>query len=192
MDNIVSFNKVAGFLCNHSTLAPRPDFSKLRALCQHIVKALKQIECPQSFIHGWSGLTMDPVVYALLEPQAFVVPADPGPGPVYALFAPPNTVKMANAAFKRSKNYFLSYKNINQACFHVLDEFVSNQYKVSNTPAIIGWNALMSIQDILSQMEGLYGKPSSASLFATNTLFKSSFATLESPELHFYRIEQCQ
>jgi hypothetical protein len=113
MDNIVSFKKVAGFLCNPPTVAPCPDFSKLRALCQHIVTALKQIKCPQSFIHGWSGLTMAPAVYALLEPQLFVVTADPGPGLVYALFAPPNTVKMAYATFERNKNYFSSYKNIN-------------------------------------------------------------------------------
>jgi hypothetical protein len=49
----------------------------------------------------------------------------------------------------------------------------------------------MSIQ-ILNQMEGLYGKPSSALLFATNTLFKSPFDTSEAPELLFYHIEQCQ
>ncbi len=179
MDNNVSFDKVAGFLRNPPTVAPRPDFSKLCALHQHIVKALEQIECPQSFIQGWSGLTMAPTVYTLLEPQAFVVPADPGQGLVYAPFAPPNTVKMADATFKRNKNYFLSYKNINQACFCMLDELVPNQYMVSNTPALIGWNALMSIQDIPNQMEGLYGKPRCALLFATKTLFKSPFAASE-------------
>ncbi len=182
MDNIISLNKVVGFLCNPPSVAPCPDFSKLRALRQHIVKALKQIKCPQSFIHWWSGLTMAPTVYTLLRPQPFIVPADPCLGPVYALFAPPNTVKMAYAAFERNKNYFLSYKNINQACFRMLNELMSNQFKVSNTPALIKWNALMSIQDILNQMEGLYGKPSSASSFAANTLFKSPFAASEAPE----------
>ncbi len=173
-------------------MVPRLDFSKLCALHQHIVKAFKQIECPQSYIHGWSGLAMAPSVYALLEPQAFVVPADPGPNPVYVLFAPPNTVKMSNATFKRNKNYFLSYKNINQACFCMLDELVPNQYKVSNTQELIGWNASMSIQDILNQMEGSYGKPSSKLLCITNTLFNSPFAASDAPELLFYRIEQCQ
>jgi hypothetical protein len=192
MDNIVSFDKVAGFLCNPPTVAPRPDFSKLCTLPQHIVKALKQIKFPQSFIHGWLGLTMAPAVYALLEPQPFIEPAGPSPGPVYALFPPPNTVKMANTAFERNKNYFLSYKNINQACFCMLNELVPNQFKVSNTLALIWWNASMSIQDILNQMEDSYRKPSSALLFATNTLFKSPFAASEAPELLFFRIEQCQ
>jgi hypothetical protein len=94
-------------------VAPHPYFSKLCALHQHILKALKQIKCPQSFIHGWSGITMAPTVYALLKPQPFVAPADPSLGLVYAPFAPPNTVKMADAVFERNKNYFLSYKDIN-------------------------------------------------------------------------------
>jgi hypothetical protein len=135
---------------------------------------------------------MAPEMYALLKPQPFVVPADPSPGPVYSPFAPLNTVKMADAAFERNKNYFLSYKNINQACYLMLNELVPNQYKVSNTPRLIEWNASMFIQDILNQMEDLYGKPSSASLIATDTLFKSPFAASEAPELLFYRIEQCQ
>jgi hypothetical protein len=72
------------------------------------------------------------------------------------------------------------------------NELVPNQFKVSNTPALIRWNALMSIQDILDQMEGLYGKLSIVLLFATDTLFKSPFATSEATELLFYHIEQCQ
>jgi hypothetical protein len=182
MDNIVSFNKVVGFLCDPPTVVPRPDFSKLRALRQHIVKALKQIECPQSFIHRWLGLTMAPGMYALPKPQPFIVPADSGLGPVYAPFAPLNTVKMADAAFESNKNFFLSYMNLNQACFRMLNELVPNQFKVSNTPALIRCNASMSIQDILNQMDGSYGKPSSASLFSNNTLFKSPFAASEAPE----------
>jgi hypothetical protein len=46
MDTIVTFNEVAGFLHNPPRVAPHPDFAKLHALCQHIVKALKQLECP--------------------------------------------------------------------------------------------------------------------------------------------------
>jgi hypothetical protein len=42
----------------------------------------------------------------------------------------------------------------------------------------------MSIQDILTQMETTYGKPT--------PLFRSPMATTEAPEMLFYRIEQCQ
>ena len=68
MDALITFDEAEGFLKNLPLLAPRPDFYKLQALCQHIVQALKQLICPQSPIHGWSGLAMDPNVYALLEP----------------------------------------------------------------------------------------------------------------------------
>ncbi len=67
----------------------------------------------------------------------------------------------------------------------MLDELVPNQYKLSNMPALIGWNATMSIQFILNQSEDAYGKPSVAVLFANDTLFKSSFAATKAPELLF-------
>jgi hypothetical protein len=114
MDTIATFNEVTGFLCNPPTMAPHPDFAKLRALCQHIIKALKQIECPQSFIHGWLGLAMAPAVYALLEPNALILPVDPGSALVYTPFATPAAIKMVDATFEMDKNYFVSYKN--QSC----------------------------------------------------------------------------
>jgi hypothetical protein len=192
MDTIATFGKVAGFFCNLPTMAPCPDFAKLRALRQHIVTALKQIECPQSFIHGWSGLAMAPAVYALLKPNAFVLPVDLGPALVYTPFGTPAAIKMVDAMFERDKNYFVSYKNINRACFCMLDELVPNQYKVLNTPALIRWNATMSIQFILNQLKDVYGKPLAVALFANDTLFKSPFTATKAPKLLFYRVEECQ
>jgi hypothetical protein len=135
---------------------------------------------------------MAPNVYTLLKPNPFIVPGDPAPAPVYTQFLPPAAIKMINAAFKQDKNYFLPYKNINQACFRMLDDLVPGQFKVSNTLTLTGWNATMLIQVILNQMEDLYGKPLAAALFANNVLFKSPFNVTEAPELLFYRIEQCQ
>jgi hypothetical protein len=75
----------------------------------------------------------------------------------------------------------------------MLDDLVPNQFKVSNTLMLTGWNASMPIQEVLNQMEQVsYGKPSSRALFATNTLFKSPFAATEAPELLFHHIKQCQ
>jgi hypothetical protein len=74
----------------------------------------------------------------------------------------------------------------------MLDNLVPNQFKVSNTPTITGWNATMLIQVILNQMEDLYGKSLGAALFVNNTLFKSHFHATETPKLLFYRIKQCQ
>jgi hypothetical protein len=64
-------------------LAPRPDFAKIYTLRKHIVMNLKQLVCPQSAIHGWSGLVMDRVMYALIEPSTpFVLIPNPGDFPV--------------------------------------------------------------------------------------------------------------
>jgi hypothetical protein len=59
-------------------------------------------------------------------------------------------VKMINARFLCEKNYFLSYKNIARACFRMFDANIRAQFKVSNTPALMGWNSTMSIIDILN------------------------------------------
>jgi hypothetical protein len=67
-------------------MLPRPDFAKLRALCKHMMQALKQLVCPQSQIHGWTGLVMDPGLYALIEPNPFNIPINPGAMPVYQNF----------------------------------------------------------------------------------------------------------
>jgi hypothetical protein len=78
MDQLITIDEVAEFLKKSPSVSPWPDFAKDRALCKHIIKALKQLECPQSLMHGWSGLVMDPALYILLEPNAFVIPASPG------------------------------------------------------------------------------------------------------------------
>jgi hypothetical protein len=101
-------------------------------------------------------------------------------------------MKMVDYNFKQNKNYFLLFININRACFRMLDDTVPNQFKVSNQPNLTGWNALMSIQDILTQLETSYGKPRPIALHNNNILFWSAIATTDAPEMLFYRIEQCQ
>jgi hypothetical protein len=148
MDTIVPFDNVMDCLRNPPSVHPRPDFTKLRALRLHLIKALKFFECPQSALHGWLGLAMAPAVYALLEPVLFFVPTDPGAAPVYMPFAMPAAIKMIDATFKQDKNYFKSFKNFYRACFRMLDELVPNQFKVSNSLALLGWNPTMSIEFI--------------------------------------------
>jgi hypothetical protein len=135
------------------------------------VRALRQLVCPQSLIHGWSGLAITPAMYLLLEPQPFVELVNPGDTAIYPPFLPPSTIKMIDAAFTRDKNYFLSLRNINQACFKMLEDLISNQFKVSNTPNLTGWNSIMTILEILKQLETSYGKPDTMTLFGNDTLF---------------------
>ncbi len=99
---------------------------------------------------------------------------------------------MIDATFTRDKNYYLLFLINNQACFKMLDETVSNQFKVSNTPNLTGWNSTMTIRVNLKQLEALYGKPDTMTLFWNDTLFQSPFPATEAPEMLFYRIEQCQ
>ncbi len=138
MDHTITFDEVPGFLKNPPTLSPRPDFVKIRALRKHMVCAFKQLTRPQSVIHGWSGLILAPMVYALLKPNSFQDPTDPGPVAVYTLFTTQSMIEMADAIFTRVENECNLYRNIQRACFHMLDELVSNQFKVSNVPTLTG------------------------------------------------------
>ena len=107
------------------------------------------IHCPQSLAHGWTGLVMNPALYILLEPNAFALPVSPGGTAIYPQFAALAQMKMIDNIFARNKNYYLSYMNINRACFCLLDETIPDQYKVSNTPNLTGWTVSMSIRTIL-------------------------------------------
>jgi hypothetical protein len=89
MDQLITIKEVAVFLKNDPSLSPRPDFLKVQVLQKHIIEALKQLKCPQSHIHGWSGLIMDPSLYMLFEPNAFIIPISPGTTPVYPQFVAP-------------------------------------------------------------------------------------------------------
>jgi hypothetical protein len=106
MDHLIKYKEVAEFLKNPTTLSPCPDFAKLRAMQKHMVKVLKQLVCPQSANHGWLGLVLLPMVYALLEPNPFIATADPGAVAVYAQFALLAQIKTADAMFVQVQNKY--------------------------------------------------------------------------------------
>jgi hypothetical protein len=181
MDSLITYNEAAEFLKNPPSLSPRPGFANMRALRKHMVMALKQLVCPQSAVHGWTGMVFSPMVYALLEPTAFAIPGNPGPVAVYTQYATPAAIKTADNLFKRLQNEHQSYENIRRACFRMLDTNIADQYKVFNVPTLIGWNQSMSIIDILDQLDGTYGKPDTITLLHNDTLFRSAFNPTDAP-----------
>ncbi len=82
---------------------------------------------------------------------------------------------MIDKRFEHNKNYYLSFVNINRACFCMLNDNIIDQFKVSNTPHMTGWNSSMSIHSIIKQLETLYGKPDTMPLFHKDALFCSLF-----------------
>lgn len=194
MNRVISFEEIHGALKNPPSLNPRPDFPKIRALREFIYNVLKHVSCPQSLIHGWAGLAMDPQMYALIEPNPFVMPPDPGDLPNYGGMQFPSTValKTADRMFDMATNYFTSYLNINRALFRMLDDSIDNNFKVSNDPNLKGWNPTMSVQMILTQLETAYGKPTGTTIWENDKLFRSAFGAHEVPEALFLRLERCQ
>ncbi len=106
MDSLITYEEAVEFLKNPPGMLPWLDFSKLRALWKNMTQALKQLVCPQSQIHGWTGLVMDPGLYTLIEPVPFAVMVNPGATPVYQNFSPLAVMKMVDYTFERNKIYF--------------------------------------------------------------------------------------
>ncbi len=85
---------------------------------------------------------MDPVMYALIiSTTPFVLVAAPGNFPVCIDFSTEAAIKMTNKQFECNKTYYLSFININRACFCTLNDNIADQFKVSNTPNMTGWNS---------------------------------------------------
>ncbi len=108
-------------------------------------------------LHGWKGMVMTQELYALLTPALFCLLIDPG---LVAVFIRPVVVprqapdpvpltRMEQATIKTTfscrKHYFMSMKNIECACFTVLNASINDTFKVSDDPAIPGWHAGMRI-----------------------------------------------
>ena len=97
-----------------------------------------------------------------------------------------------DAQFKRAKNYYDSYLNICRAVFNIFDDNIDDAFKVSNDPALVGWNQLMEPREMLNQITATYGKPTPAALLQNDMLFQSVYSPNDAPEVLFRRIEDCQ
>ena len=218
MDYVISYDEIAALVANPPSLAPRPNFTNLRNLRRHIQRALMRVSCPQSNILGWAGLIMSRAMYGLLTTTPFRLPTDPGPLAVY--YPPKIPIVDAqgdpvldqtgvptyqaqpaigraeqatiDATFKRAKNYWKSYMNIRRAVFNCLDDGIDDAFKVSNDPALTGWNASMEPREMFDQITATYGRPTPAALLQNDTFFRSVYSPQDAPEVLFRRIEDCQ
>jgi hypothetical protein len=77
-------------------------------------------------------------------------PKRPRNVPTLPSFAAQAAIKIAKHLFEREKMYFMLYKNIYSTCFKILNDNITNKFKISPDPHLIGWNSTMSIQDVLN------------------------------------------
>jgi hypothetical protein len=68
----------------------------------------------------------------------------------------------------------------------MLDKSISNHFKVSNEPILIGWNPTMSIQLILAQLKTLHSEPGDQVIWSNDKLLKSDFMPKDAPEMLFH------
>jgi hypothetical protein len=61
--------------------------------------------------------------------------------------------------------------NIRRAVFNCLDDGIDDAFKVSNDPALTGWNASMEPREMFDQITATYGRPTPAALLQNDTFF---------------------
>ena len=88
-----------------------------------------------------------------------------------------------DAQFKCAKNYYDSYLNIRRAEFNIHDDNIDDAFKVSNNPALVGWNQSMEPREMFDQITATYGKPTLAALLQNDTLFHSVYSPNNAPEI---------
>lgn len=192
MDIVISIDDAAGFLINPPNMASRPNFFKVRALRLHIAKGLRQINHPTRPAHGWSGLAIEPALYALVDSTPWVMPTDPGPIALYLAADTSAEMKMKNATFIREKNMFTSADNISRAVTKLLKSGIEEKYQTSNVAGLIGWHNAMTVGEILTQLEVNYGRPDPMAIQANETRWNAPHNPTDPPETLFHKMEQCQ
>jgi hypothetical protein len=83
MDTLITYDEALALVANPPTLAPRPNFTNLRALRRHLQRALQRLVNPQTNVLGWSGLVMSRPMYQMLSTSPFRLPSNPGPQAIY-------------------------------------------------------------------------------------------------------------
>jgi hypothetical protein len=192
MDDIIPYDDIMEMLKSPPTLAPRPNFFRLRLFRRHIIDQVKQIPHPTYPQHGWMGMVLQPTIFALINIVPFVPPANPGMIAVYPQFALLPATKMIDNQFKIDKNMYKTYTNIHRAIYKLLTDNVLQQYQSSATPGLTGWDPSMSIIDIFNQLDGTFGKPDAQAVLANDTLYRTPLRSNETPESLFRRLEECQ
>ena len=192
MDAVITYDEILESLKNPPPIGKRPNFFSLRELRKHIILVLKQIPHPSFPIQGWSGMAMQPALFALLDPTPFAVPVDPGLYATYEQYDLAPAIKMKDNLFKTNKHMYKTYINIKRAVFATISLVIPERFRTSNNPSITGWNQTMSVNDILDQLDITYGQPGASELLTNQTLWHAPHSNQEEPEALFLRLEQCQ
>jgi hypothetical protein len=148
--------------------------------------------------HSWFGQTHY-VQGHVWPPHNITVPYPNGPGPLVVYYSPRVAIVDAQgdpvldgqgmptyqaqpairraeqatigARFKRTKNYWELYPNMQRAVFNCLDTGINDAFKVSNNPAFTGWNPSMEPREMFDQITATYRRPTPAALLQNDTLF---------------------
>jgi hypothetical protein len=207
MKTTITYDTVKALIANPPSIGDRPNFFNLCALGNHFAPALKRITCPQSKVNGWGGFVISPAMFLLINPTPFNmvllnVPNNSGVPELPEILdnvgnVVPYTRKQIlriTATFQCQKNYYDTACNIYRAVYDTLDAHIDNAFKVAPTitPPTIGWNLLMTLNDIFDQMMRTYGRRTPDAMRQDMMTFLSPYNPYDPPELLYKCCADCQ
>ena len=75
--------------------------------------------------------------------------------------------------------------NILRAVFNCFDDGIDDAFKVSNDPALTGWNASMEPREMFDKITATYRRPTPVALLQNDMLFRSLYSPQDAPEVLF-------
>jgi len=193
MDDIIPYDDIAEMLKKSPSLAPRPNFFRLRVFRQHIVDVMKQIPHPGYAQHRWAGMVLQPAIFPLINATPFAPPPNPGLIATYPQFVLAPEMKMIDNQFKIDKNMYKTNINVHRAVYKLLVDNILPQYQASTAPGLTGWDSTMSIIDIFAQLDATFGKPDAQEILLNDANFRAPpLLPMETPETLFLRLKECQ
>ena len=173
------------------SLSPRPNSINIRTLILWLDQILTAIASYQSREHGYSGLILQPEVYALRATSEWT--DTPNPGVHRAAGGVATEQRDAQMAYDALRVVFDSEQNVRQAICDALNVAVPTAYKKRAGTGIgtVPYNVTMNPREVLNQLRLTYGRPTPEENDALEKVWNQGWQPLEPIENLFLRLEEC-
>ena len=173
------------------SLSPRPNSINIRTLILWLDQILTAIASYQSREHGYSGLILQPEVYALRATSEWT--DTPNPGVHRAAGGVATEQRDAQMAYDALRVVFDSEQNVRQAICDALNVAVPTAYKKRAGTGIgtVPYNVTMNPREVLNQLRLTYGRPTPEENDALEKVWNQGWQPSEPIENLFLRLEEC-
>jgi hypothetical protein len=161
----------------------QPTYESLSQLLKTINANAASVPCPLGNGQlGWLAIVLSAAMYANLSADPFIIPNDPGTGPIIEAFATTPAIAIATANFKEDKRLWNEYITINRALKQQILKAVEDKYTTSLRHHMTGY-ANVRIRSIIDHLLHTYGHILPLELKENDQRFRMAYNPNEPIEL---------